>query len=131
MFPSIPFDDVESTTSRKIEIHISGIRPPVINKPEVSWLIKKGQTTFKDVKIRSMVQAVNLPNILAYPTFKSDKLPPIYEKNLESVKRIEYLNVHHDKTCDKENGTFWQFLAAVMSVTICHKQRHVSDIFCY
>ena len=78
-----------------------------------------------------MVQAVNLPNILAYPTFKSDKLPPIYEKNLESVKRIEYLNVHHDKTCDKENGTFWQFLAAVMLVTICHKQRDVSDIFCY
>ena len=52
-----------------------------------------------------MVQAVNLPNILAYPTFKSDKLPPIYEKNLASLKRIEYLNVHHDKTCDKENGT--------------------------
>ena len=52
-----------------------------------------------------MVQAVNLPNILAYPTFKSDKLPPIYEKNHASLKRIEYLNVHHDKTCDKENGT--------------------------
>ena len=64
----------------------------------------KGQTTFKDVKIRSMVQAVNLPNILAYPTFKSDKLPPIYEKNLETYKRIEYLNIHDDKKCDKENG---------------------------
>ena len=126
MFPSIPFDDVESTTSRKIEIHISGIRPPVINEPEVSWLIKKGQTTFKDVKIRSMVQAVNLPNILAYPTFKSDKLPPIYEKNLESVKRIEYLNVHHDKTCDKEDDKSWRFLAAVI---IFNWQGHDSDIF--
>ena len=51
-----------------------------------------------------MVQAVNLPNILAYPTFKSDKLPPIYEKNLETLKRIEYLNVHDDKKCDKEYG---------------------------
>lgn len=51
-----------------------------------------------------MVQAVNLPNILAYPTFKSDKLPPIYEKNLETYKRIEYLNIHDDKKCDKENG---------------------------
>ena len=51
-----------------------------------------------------MVQAVNLPNILAYPTFKSDKLPPIYEKNLETLKRIEYLNVHDDKKCEKEYG---------------------------
>ena len=51
-----------------------------------------------------MVQAVNLPNILAYPTFKSDKLPPIYEKNLETYKRIEYLNIYDDKKCDKENG---------------------------
>ena len=58
-----------------------------------------------------MVQAVNLPNILAYPTFKSDKLPPIYEKNLETLKRIEYLNVHDDKKCDKENGKSRRFLA--------------------
>ena len=51
-----------------------------------------------------MVQAVNLPNILAYPTFKSDKLPPIYQENLESQKRIEYKNLIDDKICNKENG---------------------------
>ena len=51
-----------------------------------------------------MVQAVNLPNILAYPTFKSDKLPPIYQKNLDTPKRIEYKNLIDDKICNKENG---------------------------
>lgn len=49
-----------------------------------------------------MVQAVNLPNILAYPTFKSDRLPPIYEKNLDIPKRIEYINVRDEKICNKE-----------------------------
>ena len=70
--------------------------------------IQKGQTTFKDIKINKssspMVQAVNLPNILAYPTFKSDKLPSIYQKNLDTPKRIEYKNFVDNKICNKENG---------------------------
>ena len=59
-----------------------------------------------------MVQAVNLPNILAYPTFKSDKLPPIYQKNLDTPKRIEYKNLIEDKICNKENGGIDMFSLA-------------------